>query len=193
MDESIVAFITQYIPLSEADIQVLRDQHIFRGYRKHDILLKEGELARECYFVVKGCVRAYYLVDGEERNTAFFTENQTIRPVSYQTHRPSAYFISCLEDSILAIGSEERNRELVEKIPGLASMVIQMNDALLVEKTIELDNFKNQSPEERYLMLLESRPELLNRIPLYHLASYLGITPISLSRIRSRVMRRKLS
>ena len=57
------------------------------------------------------------MIDGEERNTDFYIENQTITPVSYQTHTSSQYYLSCLEDCVLAVGSDERNRELVKKIP----------------------------------------------------------------------------
>jgi hypothetical protein len=66
-----------------------------------------------------------------------------------------------------------------------------MNENLLIQKTIDFDNFKKHSPEERYLLLLKNKPDFLKRIPLYHLASYLGITQISLSRIRNRILEKK--
>jgi DNA-binding MarR family transcriptional regulator len=88
----------------------------------------------------------------------------------------------------LAIGNEERNKKLVEKIPKLSSLISQMNNDLLLQKTLEFDEFKNNNPEERYLLILKNKPELINRIPLYHLATYLGITQISLSRIRNRIV-----
>jgi CRP-like cAMP-binding protein len=143
--------------------------------------------AKECFFIIKGCLRVFYLKDGEEHNTEFYFENETVRPISYQTNQPSQYYISCLEDCILAIGSVERNAKLIEQIPKLSTLILKMNEDLLIKKTLDFDNFKNHSPEERYLLLLEQNPELLNRIPLFHLASYLGITQISLSRIRSRI------
>ena len=187
MEENIINYISQFIKLTEEEEKIITEQNLFRHYKKNDILLEEGENAKVCYFVVKGCVRAYYLKNGEERNTDFFFENQTIRPLSYQTNKPSTYYLSCLEDCILSIGSESKNKKLAEQIPKLSSLILQMNESLLVQKTLELDNFKTHSPEERYLMLLRNRPEHLKRLPLYHLASYLGITPISLSRIRNRI------
>ena len=66
-----------------------------------------------------------------------------------------------------------------------------MNESLPIQKTEEFDNLKNHNPEERYLLLLKNKPELLNRIPLYHLATYLSITQISLSRIRNRILEKK--
>lgn len=193
MEENIIHFIRQFVQLSDEDVACINKQNLFRSYRKNDQLLAEGERARECYFVIQGCVRAYYLKDGEERNTAFYLENETIRPLGYQTNQPSPYYLSCLEDCVLAVGSESRNKILVEQVPQLSSLILQMNETLLIQKTLELDDFKNHSPEERYLLLVEKQPALLNRIPLYHLASYLGITQISLSRIRRRLSKEKAS
>ncbi len=189
MDEAIINYIAKYIPLSDAEIEIIRNQNLIRHYPKNEMLLREGEFAKECYFVLSGCVRAYYLIDGEERNTDFYTENQTITPVSYQTQSASEYYLSCLEDCVLAVGSDDRNKKLIEQIPKLASLLLQMSGELLIQKAVEFDSFKNHSPEQRYLKLLENNPELVNRVPLYHLASYLGITQVSLSRIRKRVSR----
>lgn len=192
MDNQIIDYISQFITLSEEEVQVITRQNLFKQYSKNEILLSEGAIAKDCYFIIRGCVRSYYIKDGEERNTDFFFENQTIRPVSYQTKAPSAYYLSCMEDCVIAIGNEARNQELIRQVPNLSAMVMQMNDELLVQKTVEFDSFKNHNPEERYLMLLKNKPELLNRIPLYHLASYLGITQISLSRIRNRILSKNI-
>jgi CRP-like cAMP-binding protein len=187
MNNFIINYISQFIELSEAEKEIINEQNLFRHCKKKEILLSEGQYANDCYFIIKGCVRTYYIKDGEERNTDFYFENQTIRPISYLTKKPSECYFSCVEDSVIAIGNEERNQKLVAQIPSLSSLVLQMNEDLLIQKTLEFDNFKNNNPEERYLLLLKNKPELLNRIPLYHLASYLGITQISLSRIRSRI------
>lgn len=190
LDNVIINYIQQYISLTEEESKIVNNQNLIRHFKKNDLLLSAGQYAKECYFVLNGCVRAYYLIDGEERNTSFFFENMSVRPVSYQNGLPSEYYLACLEDCVLAIGSNERNNFLVNRIPKLADLVSKMNEELFMQKTIELDYFKNQSPEERYLMLLEKQPEIINRVPLYHLASYLGITQISLSRIRSRISRK---
>ena len=193
MNNIVIDYITRFIPLTEEEVNIVVAQNLFRHYKKNDLLLKEGEYAKACFFVVKGCVRAYYLKDGAEHNTDFFFENQTIRPVSYQTRQPSQYYLSCLEDCLIAIGSESRNQKLVEQIPKLSALIQQLNEDLLIQKTVDFDLFKHHSPEERYLLLLKNSPDLLSRIPLYHLASYLGITQISLSRIRKRVSQQKSS
>ncbi|MFN8355085.1 MAG: Crp/Fnr family transcriptional regulator [Spirosomataceae bacterium] len=187
MDDLIIEYIAKYIPLTNEEIALIKKQNLIKRYKKEEVLLAEGELATVCYFVLSGCVRAYYLIDGEERNTEFYLENQTITPISYQTQLPSGYYLACLEDCVLAIGSDARNKKLIEQIPKLASLVMQMSSELFIQKAIELDDFKNYNPEQRYLKLIENRPDLVNRVPLYHLASYLGITKVSLSRIRKRI------
>lgn len=187
MDDAIIDFIGKYITLTEEEIRVIKSQNLIKHYAKNEVLLSEGEQASTCYFVLKGCVRAYYIIDGEERNTDFYTESQSITPVSYFNREPSAYFLSCLEDCVLALGDEERNKALIEQVPRLGELITKMSGELLMQKVVEFDQFKNDTPEQRYLKLMENRPDLMSRIPLYHLASYLGITQVSLSRIRKRL------
>jgi CRP-like cAMP-binding protein len=188
VEDKIIRFISSYVSLSEEEIGVITAQNLIRSYKKEEVILSEGELAKVCYFVIKGCIRSYYLVDGEERNTEFYTENQAINPVSYIRNEPSAYYLSCLEDCIVAVGSAERNTQLLEKVPKLASLVMRLNSEMIVENQVALGDLRTLSPEMRYRKLLEKRPDLFGRIPLYHLATYLGITPVSLSRMRRRIL-----
>jgi CRP-like cAMP-binding protein len=188
MEELIIKYMSKYVPLSEDEINIISKQNLIRHYMKNEVLLSEGEQATECYLVLSGCIRAYYLIDGEERNSDFYIENDTITSISYQAQLPSQYYLSCIENSVVAVSSETRNNKLIEQIPKLSLLIMQTNQERLIMKTVEFDNFKNQSPEQRYLELIEKKTDLANRIPLYHLASYLGITQVSLSRIRKRIV-----
>lgn len=187
MDNKIIQFISQYIDLTEDEKAIINDQNLIKEYKKGDILLSEGEQAIDCYFVMEGLIRTYYLEDGEEKTTEFYTELETINPVSYIKKEPSEYYIEALEDSIVALGNEERNKQLLTDVPRLGEMLLKMNGDLIVENQIELDDFKKMSPEKRYKKLLKTRSDLIQRVPQYHLASYLGITPVSLSRMRKRL------
>jgi CRP-like cAMP-binding protein len=188
MEDLIIKYMSKYIPLSDDEVKIISKQNLIRHHKKNDVLLSEGEQATECYLVLKGCIRAYYLIDGEERNADFYIENDTITSVSYQALLPSQYYLSCIEDSIVAVSSDSRNKKLIEQIPKLSFLIMQINQERLIQKTLEFDSFKNCNPEQRYLELIEKKPDLVNRIPLYHLASYLGITQVSLSRIRKRIV-----
>lgn len=181
----IIKFIEGYIPLSEEERGIIRDLNLIQEYKKNTIILHEGAYAKECYFVLQGCVRSYYIIDGEEKTTEFYTEKQAITPVSYVTKQPSEYYLSCLEDCVLSLGT--KNETLINMIPRLHTLIAKFNGEMLIDKQLSLDSFKNLSSEARYKKLVETRPDLVNRVPQYHLATYLGITPVSLSRMRKRM------
>lgn len=187
MGEEILKFIRSYIDLSEEEADIVRESSHIETFRRNDILLSEGEYARNHFFIIKGCVRTYYIIDGEEKTTEFYTENQSVIPVGIVSKQPSEYYIACLEDSTIAIGSEVKDQELIEKIPKLKNLIMKSDTQVRIQNQVMFDNFKNKNPEMRYRFLLETRPDLFNRVPLQQLATYLGITPVSLSRLRKRI------
>jgi len=185
-EDLLVDYFSQYISLSKEEVAIIKSHDIIKEYKKNDILLKQGQVAKECFLVLKGCVKRYYLEDGEEKIMEFYTENDPISPVSYTTKEPSEYYISCIEPSIISSGNEERTQLFLQEFPRFIPIFIQIGDALSAKKQIAVDAYKNLSAEERYYQLLEQRPDLINRVPQYMIASYLGIQPESLSRIRKR-------
>ena len=191
MEKTLIEFISQHINLSEDEIKTICELHLIKRYKKGTFLLRAGEVAKDCYFILQGCIRSYYLIDGEEKNTAFFTENQVATPISYTTGNPSEYYLSCLEDSIVCVGNQKKTNLLLQRIPKLESIGHILNGERVIENQLLFDTYKTLIPEKRYLKLLETRPDLCNRVPQYHLASYLGIKPESLSRIRKRMVTNK--
>ena len=121
----------------------------------------------------------------------FYIENDTITPVSYIQKDPSEYYLACLEDSIISIGNPEQSRMLIEKIPNLQLLIAELNQCLIVKNKVLFDDFRNLNAEKRYLEVIDTRPDLYKRIPQYHLATFLGITPASLSRLRKRVFKKE--
>ncbi|SMC65890.1 Crp/Fnr family transcriptional regulator [Pedobacter africanus] len=190
MDQILLNFLAKYIQLSEEEKNAIIDVAFFTSFKKGTILLKEGQLSKDSYFVVKGCIRCYYIVDGEEKTTAFYSDGESLTPPSALTRKPSEYYISCLEDSVLSAGDAEPDEELFKKFPKLEKLCRILSEDLHSKSQIAFDNFKISSPEQRYLHLLETRPDLVQRIPQYYLASYLGITPQSLSRMRNRLVKK---
>ncbi len=189
----LVEYFSQYMTLSKEEIQLIKGEDIIREYKKNDFLLKEGQIAKECFLVLKGCVKRYYLEDGEEKIMEFYTENDPIAPVSYTNQEPSKYYLSCVEPCIISTGTEERTQQFIQNFPEFVPIFIKIGDRLSAKKQIAFDTFKNSSPEIRYQKLVESRPDLINRVPQYMIASYLGIKPESLSRIRKRLWSDKKS
>jgi len=104
---------------------------------------------------------------------------------------PSDYFISCVEDSIILISNEDMSAEVNSKFPKFEMMCRMLSEELLAKKQIDFDEFKTSSPEQRYVNLIKKRPDLIQRVPQHQLASYLGIRPQSLSRLRARIVEKK--
>ena len=186
-DELLFEYLRRNTSLSPEDVRQLIAIAPVRSFKKDTILLREGQYSRNEYFVLKGCLRAYYMVDGEEKTTEFYTEFEPIAPTCVVTKEASSYYLSCIEDSILLVSDPSLQQNTFEQFPHLERICRVMTEQVLARKQIALNHFKIRNPEQRYLDLLASHPDLIQRVPQYQLASYLGITPQSLSRLRSRL------
>ena len=193
MENILFDFISKYITLSEEEKSSIISLNIFRTYKKGTVLLKEGQYSTDGLFVLKGCIRTFYMIDGEEKTTEFYTEMEGITPHCVMNKKPSEYFIACVEDSILTVSNPDMEVEIFEKFPKFESLCRILSEQLLAKKQSSFDNFKTSSPEQRYLNLLQTRPDLLQRVPQHQLASYLGIIPQSLSRLRARISEKSKS
>ncbi len=187
MNNEIIEFLSEYIDLTEEEIDIISDLNLIKSLKKGTRLLSEGKIAHQCFFILKGCVSSYYLVEGEVKITDFYTEKHPITPVSYTTKEPSKYYLECLEDCIISIGTPETSAELIKKVPKIAMLSTTIMGEQLAIQQIKYDDLIKLSPEKRYLKLQKTSPDLINRIPQYMIASYLGIKPESLSRIRKRL------
>ncbi len=157
--------------------------------KKNEHLFREGEVARYVYFVEEGCVRQYYINNNGEEHTIYFkTENGWASElVSFLDNSPTELNLQALEDSKLQIINQKNWIYAVTQIPSFTMAFIRaqqdtnyMLKKRLAEATVE-------TPEEKYLRFIKEEPMLLQRIPLYHIASYLAMTPETLSRIRKKV------
>ena len=193
MNDEIIEFLSKYIELTKEEIDIISKQNLIKSFKKGTILLSEGKIANECYFILKGCVSSYYLVEGEVKVTDFYIEKHGITPVSYTTKKPSEYYLECLEDCIISIGTPESSEYLMRNVPRLAALSATILEEQLANERMKYDTFIKLSPEDRYLNLQKNCPSLLNRIPQYLIASYLGIKPESLSRIRKRLNKKSTS
>lgn len=191
MQELLFDFISNYVSLTEDEKNAIRSLDLFRTVEKGTILLREGERSKNSYFVLKGCTRVYYLIDGEEKTTAFYTELDALTPHCVINNAPSDYFISCVEDSILLVSNSDMEAEINSKFPKFESMCRLLSEELLAKERMDFDAFKTSSPEQRYLHLIQKRPDLIQRVPQHQIASYLGIKPQSLSRLRARILEKK--
>ncbi len=193
MTKTLFEFLGRYISLSEEEKNTILALDIFHSFKKGTVLLKEGQHSINEYFVLQGCIRTYYIIDGDEKTTEFYTETEGITPACVHTKAASEYYVSCVEDSILIVSDSSMEAEMFEKFPKFQLLCRKLSEQLMVDKQRSFDNFKISSPEQRYLDLVQHRPGLLQRVPQHQLASYLGITPQSLSRLRARLSEKKIS
>jgi len=162
---------------------------IIKSYKNRTLILKAGKVPDDYYFIIKGCIRCYYEIGGEEKTTAFYTETEGFDHQCRITGKPSEYYVSCVEDSIIIVSIRRTDAIMFEKFPRFEKLCMEMSEMLYAKTQYDFDEFKISSPEQRYLSLLKNRPDLLQRVPQYQMASYLGITPQSLSRLSGRVLR----
>jgi CRP-like cAMP-binding protein len=188
MQDILFEFISKYISTTEDEKNAILSLDLFRSVKKGSILIKEGQQSQDCYFVLKGCLRKYYIIDGEEKTTAFYTEMEALTPHCVINKSPSEYYISCVEDSILTVSNAVMEVEVNSKFPKFEIMCRMLSEEILAKQQIDFDEFKTSSPEQRYLNLMQKRPDLTQRVPQHQLASFLGIKAQSLSRLRARIL-----
>lgn len=191
MENILFDFVSRYVDLNEEEKNALIDLDIFKSFKKGTILLEEGQKSSDGYFVLKGCLRTYYIIDGEEKTTAFYTELEGITPNCVLSKKPSEYYVACVEDCILTVANPDMEIEIFTKFPKFETMCRVLSEELILKQQIDFDSFKTSTPEQRYLKLIDQRPDLIQRVPQHQLASFLGITPQSLSRLRSRILNKK--
>ena len=190
LEEKIRAIISKFEILNKEEIELLVEKSIADVFKKGTLLLKEGQIPTKCYMVVEGCVREYLIKDGEEISTAFFMEGDTFTPHS-QASKPSEHYWECMEDCILTISNKSFEEEIRALLPRLEAVFQNIAIAKINKAKEEWSQFVSSSPEERYLNLLETKPHLLDRVHHHQIASYLGMKPQSLSRIRKRILDQK--
>lgn len=176
--------------LTPEEMEVVKKLNMEKSAKKGTILLREGDDSTNTFFVLSGCIRQYYLVDGEEKTTEFFTEDQSIFPAG-PSSTISKFYLECVEDTKYTITSASQQKEIYEKFPRFESLCRIATEQEFAEYQEKAAKYMISSPEERYLNLIDTRPDLLNRVPQYQLASYLGVKPESLSRIRKRLSQKK--
>jgi len=186
LKDKIRNLVRNFSPLTPEEVELIVEKTIVKEFKKGDILLRQGQIPTKCYMVVEGCVREYLIKDGEEKSTAFYTESETFIPQS-EKGVPSIHYWECAEDCVLTVSTKSYEEELRKLLPRLEDVFRQIAIDKIYMAKIQWSEFVSSTPEERYLNLLKTRPNLFNRIPHHQIASYLGMKPQSLSRIRKRI------
>ena len=192
MQQALRAFLSGFPFLHADEINTIVKHTQLQLFPKGHVLLKEGQVSQECYAVVQGCVREFYIKDGMDKTTAFFTEGMPVNSFSSYTNQvASKHYLECAEECLLTVGTQSLVDEMCERIPRLSDFIkdeVEKEAGALQER---MAAFMTSSPEERFENLLHHNPGLMNRVPQHQIASYLGVTPESLSRIKKRYFQKQ--
>lgn len=186
MYEVLRKHISKRIALTEEEFERCTTYFIPKRLRKHHFLLQEGEVCTAMAFVSKGCLRCYSVdAKGDEHIVQFAIEDWWISdPYSLLTGEPSEYNIDALEDSELLLLDRRSEERLLSEIPKFERLFRLLLENRFVATQRRITAALSVPAEERYLGFLKAYPEIVSRVAQAHIASYLGITPQSLSRIR---------
>lgn len=174
-------------PLTDKDVEALLQVSRELEIGRNDILQPIGHTCRTVYFILSGALRIFYMQQDRDITESFEFENQVVaRAESLFSGKPSRKGIQALEDSRLVAIDADQLFELFNRHHGLERLFRKITEQAYVKTVNRLESLQFYSAEERYRNLLTEQPNLLQRVPLKHIASYLGITQVSLSRIRAR-------
>jgi CRP-like cAMP-binding protein len=186
--ENLIKYFEQYINLDANEKFFLEENIPVKTVKKNHLLLAKGETSKEFFFIINGAVRLFYNSDLEEKTAFFYFENMFVSSYeSFTKQIPSKHNLQAIEESVIAVVSFDIAYKLIELFPKFEFLVrVMMEEELIVCQDI-ISSFVTKNAEKRYLELLETNDRLLQRIPQHQLATYLGVSPETLSRIRKRI------
>ncbi|XZF16539.1 Crp/Fnr family transcriptional regulator [Chitinophagaceae bacterium MMS25-I14] len=159
------------------------------------ILLREGEISKKAFFIEKGCLRAWFNNAGRDITFQFFFEGRGLASVeSFRKKIPSFFTIESIEPSVIYEIHKKDLDHIMAELEAFPEYNRQILDFVFNRQfhyMKEFLSFIRDTPAQRYENLLEEHPEIVKRVPQHYIASYLGITSVSLSRIRSKILRER--
>jgi CRP-like cAMP-binding protein len=189
MIEQFFTYTDKFVNFSQSDKDLLKSALIFKSVTAKTELVSYDKRTDELFFLLKGCIRKYYIKDGEQITIYLLTENNFVGAFdSFVTGTKSKETIECLEPCEVLILKRADLDRLYKEIPLMNEFVRKILEQTLIQFQLALTSFILDNPEERYTKLLAQNPEILQRVPQHMLATYLGITATSLSRIRKRIL-----
>lgn len=191
MFDLLVTHLTATHTFSPADIEKIRSLSLTRKLRRKQFLLQEGEVCQYKIFVAQGLLKTYYIKDdGSEHIMGFAQENSWTTDAHSMTHNiPSKFNIEALEETIVVLFTQDNLQILVNTVPGLKTYTDDLIYQTLRSSYDRILTNISATSEEKYHSFMAKFPNLINRIPLHLVASYLGISRETLSRIRHAQLR----
>lgn len=188
MEHKLIQYFSKITTLSAAEKAILIDSMVIQTFKKGTLIVKEGKDNENTFFVLEGLVRQSRLIDGEDITTNFYTEEQWIIALnSFSGQSLSQHSLTCMEDTAVVVGNEAKAITLFKQFPRFETISRQIMETAFLEQQNLTATYITDKPEQRYLKLLNTRPDILQRVPQYDIATYIGVKPESLSRIRKKL------
>jgi len=180
--------IRSYTQVDEAPLEYWLSFYERVELQKGEALISAGQMVTHFYYLDSGCVCYYKMQDGEAKVLEFYTEDVFFTDLmAYVKETPSQYFLRATEDTtVYAIKKTDAEKSFADSHQLERFGRLSMQEAFMKSYS-RVERLNSRSNEERYLRLLEKRPRLLQSVPQYLIASYLGLTPVGLSKIRKRL------
>lgn len=194
MFESLAKYLIEKGNLTGDELRLVEDATIPKKIRKHQYLLQEGAVSHFQSFIVKGCLRLYSVgKDGQEHIMRFAIENWWISDYnSYQSGLPSRYNIDALENSELLMIEKEKFNYLIETIPNFKNLIERLTANNFEAHQNRILSNISDTAEEKYQNFIRTYPTIYDRVPLHMIASFLGLSRETLSRVRQQNARKRL-
>jgi CRP-like cAMP-binding protein len=179
--------------LQFSDVQQFVSTAQVKTYAPKEYLIREGDTRKRVFLIQRGLVRVFALMEtGVEKTMSLKAEHHILAsPDLYLFDQPSRFYFQALEKTRVLCMDDEVIRRIVENNEGLTEHRKQIHLTMLKEAHQRIESFVLYSPEERYIRYVKENPDIVNRAPDKYIANVLGITPVSLSRIRKRITQRK--
>jgi len=189
MTAELEQFLNNYTSLPADTLAEIAGKFKSRSIRKNEYLLREGETCKDLVFVQTGCLRLYYIRDDIEISVWFaFPQSSAIEIYSFISEKPSEYFLQAIEDSEILYLPKSALNKLYQQNPKMQEMMRNFWEDVILNLIERFTALQKDSAEKRYRDLL-NKPGYFQTIPQKYLASFIGVTPTSLSRIRKKVIR----
>jgi CRP-like cAMP-binding protein len=186
------AYLLARASVTEEELAFIKSLFIPKRLCAHDCLQRAGSVAKYSAFVVHGCLRSYAIdAEGKEHTVKFAPETWWVADtLSMTSGAPSQYFIEALEDTDLLLIDGPSHEKIVATVPGYADAFRKGLQRHAAAKDQRILDAISASAQERYLQFLKTYPSLATRVPQHMLASYLGVSPETVSRIRAKLAKK---
>lgn len=192
MFEALDQFVSKYIRLTSEETEIFHSLLEYKKVRKKQFLLREGEICQFEAFILKGCIRTFYVdKSGTETILNFAVEGWWVSDLSsFSEQQPSAQNIETLEDCELLVINYDNKKILFDVIPAFEKVF-----RILVQRSLGVLQQRfyagiSQTAEERYLAFIEKYPQVVQRVPQHQIARYIGVSPEFLSKVRSTMYKK---